>query len=619
MKTPVAEQLAKKQQSISIAEFFEKNRQILGFDSAPRCLITTVKEAVDNALDACEEANILPDIIVFVENTTRETITTIVEDNGPGITREQIPNVFAKLLYGSRFYAIKQSRGQQGIGISAAVLYSQLTSGKPVRIISKIGKNYPAHYFELIINTKTNEPQILKDEEIEWDRLQGIRIELEMEASYVKGRRQSVYEYLKDTAIINPHARITFIEPDGNEILFERATDRLPAPAKEVLPHPNGIELGTLLKMLRYTERQRLAAFLRHSLSKIGLHTAEEICSKAGLDPDTDPHLIDLNGAKKLINAFKNVKIMAPSTDCLSPIGEQLIYKGLEKEHTIDFIATTTRTASVHSGHPFVVEAGIAYGGSLRKDQRTNILRFANRVPLLYQQGACAITHAIENIKWRQYSIDQPGGSLPVGPIIILVHIASTHIPFTSESKEAIADVPEIISETELALKELARKLLAYLGKQKALTKRREKEVIIYKLLPRIAAKTSEILDLPVPDITPVVAKIMGNVHIKRQVEQSEKVQHVIIQIRNNTETKQKFALYESLPYSIYNPSPQPEIISTSSEYNYRWKINLKPREGRAILYDLTIPGEAIEKLPPVIIEGIDKELVTGTKVMVMP
>ena len=287
--------------------------------------------------------------------------------------------------------------------------------------------------------------------------------------------------------------------------------------------------------------------------------------------------------------------------------------------NTTDFIATTTRTASVHSGHPFVVEAGIAYGGNLRKDQRTNILRFANRVPLLYQQGACAITHAIENIRWRQYSIDQPGGSLPVGPIIILVHIASTHIPFTSESKEAIADVPEIISEIELALKELARKLLAYLSKQKALTKRREKEVIIYKLLPRIAAKTSEILELPVPDITPVVAKIMGNVHIKRQVEQSEKVQHVIIQIRNNTETKQKFALYESLPHPIYNPSPPPEIISTSSEYNYRWKLNLKPQEGRAILYDLTIPGEAIEKLPPVIIEGIDKELVTGTEVMVMP
>jgi DNA topoisomerase-6 subunit B len=614
MEQNIAQELAKKQQSISIAEFFEKNRQILGFDSAPRSLITTVKEAVDNALDACEEANILPDIIVFIENTSKDTLTVIVEDNGPGVVKEQIPHVFAKLLYGSRFHAIKQSRGQQGIGISAAVLYSQLTTGKPVRIISKIGKGHPAHYFELIINTKTNEPEILKDEEVEWDRLHGTRIELEMEASYVKGRRQSVYEYLKDTAIVNPHARITLIEPDGNEILFERASDQLPKPAKEVLPHPHGIELGTLLKMLRYTERQHLSAFLRHSFSKIGLHTAEEICKEADLHPHADPHALSVKEAKKLIQAFKKVKIMAPPTDCLSPIGEKLIYKGLEKEHTADFITTTTRQAAVHSGHPFVVEAGIAFGGSLRRDQRANILRFANRVPLLYQQGACAITHAIENIKWKQYGIEQPPGSLPVGPLIILVHIASTHIPFTSESKEAIADVPEILNEIDLALKELARRLSAYLNKQKTLSKRREKEVIIQKILPRIAAKTAEILQRPTPDISPVVAKIMGNVLIKRHIQKNEKIHHVIIQIHNNSDTKQQFTLYETLPHPLYNPSPEPKTIPLDGEYNYLWRITLKPQEKKAILYDLAVPPEELEKLPPIIVEGINEELVTGAK-----
>lgn len=614
MRENIAEELAKRQQSISIAEFFEKNKQILGFDSAPRSLLTTVKEAVDNALDACEEAGILPDIIVFIEHSGRETLTIIVEDNGPGVVREQIPQVFAKLLYGSRFHSIKQSRGQQGIGISAAVLYSQVTTGKPVRIISKIGKEHPAHYFELVINTKTNEPEILKDEEIEWDRLRGTRIELEIEASYVRGRRQSVYEYLKDTAIVNPHARITLIEPDGNEILFERASDQLPTPAKEVLPHPHGIELGTLMKMLRYTERQHLSAFLRHSFSKIGLHTAEEICREAGLHPHADPHALGVSEAKKLIQAFKKVKIMAPPTDCLSPIGEKLIYRGLEKEHTADFITTTTRQAAVHSGHPFVVEAGIAYGGSLRRDQKATVLRFANRVPLLYQQGACAITHAIENLKWKQYGVEQPPGSLPVGPLLILVHIASTHIPFTSESKEAIADVPEILNEVDLALKELARRLSTYLNKQKTLSKRREKEIIIQKILPRIAEKTAEILQRPVPDIAPVVAKIMGNVLIQRHVHTNEKIHHIIIQIHNNTDTKQQFTLYETLPHPIYNPSPEPRSIPLDDEYSYLWQVTLRPKEKKAILYEINSTPEELEKLPPPIVEGIQQELVTGAK-----
>ena len=277
MEVTVAEELAKYQKSISVAEFFEKNRQILGFDSAPRSLITTVKEAVDNALDACEEAGIFPDILVQIERTGQDYVTVIVEDNGPGIVKEQIPKVFAKLLYGSRFHALKQSRGQQGIGISAAVLYAQMTAGRHTKILSKTGPSTPAHYYELMINTSTNEPDILKDEIRDWFRPHGTQIELEMKAAYVKGRRQSIYEYLKATAIVNPHARITLIEPDGNEVVFERATDKMPEPAQEILPHPEGIELGTLMKMLHYTERQKLAPFLRYSFCKIGLLTAEEI------------------------------------------------------------------------------------------------------------------------------------------------------------------------------------------------------------------------------------------------------------------------------------------------------------------------------------------------------
>ncbi|RSD35321.1 MAG: DNA topoisomerase VI subunit B [Methanohalophilus sp.] len=611
MPAPIAEELAKKQQSISVAEFFEKNRQILGFDSAPRSLITTIKEAVDNSLDACEESGILPDIMLHIKRSGKSGVVVIIEDNGPGIVKDQIPRVFAKLLYGSRFHALKQSRGQQGIGISAAVLYSQLTAGHATRIISKIGSQSPAHYYELMINTRTNDPEILKDEITEWDRPHGTRVEMEMEATYVKGRRQSVEEYLKATAIVNPHARIKLIDPEGDERIFERATDKIPEPASEILPHPHGIELGTLMKMLRYTGRQRLAPFLRYSFSKIGLLTAEEICNAAGLDEDMDPHTIEREGAKRLLEAFQKVKIMSPPTDCLSPIGEELIYKGLEKEFNVDFIATTTRTPSVYSGNPFVVEVGIAYGGNLQKDDRVNIMRFANRVPLLYQQGGCVTTHGVEGIKWKQYGIDQPGGGLPIGPLVLLIHVASTNVPFTSESKDAIADIPEIQAEVELALKEAGRKLNRFLKKKGSLKKRKEKEVIINKVLPRMAEKLAETLDREVPDINPVVARVMGNLLVDRQYDDGNT--NVSIRTKNFGSKKVEFKLHEMLPFQV-EATPSPKVVSMGNDYDYIWKIVLKPGEAFAVNYQLPDPSDVNSIRETPIVEGVEEEIVTGAR-----
>ncbi len=616
MDNPIAEELAKNQKSISVAEFFEKNRQILGFDSAPRSLITTVKEAVDNSLDACEESEILPDIFLHIERAGKDNVVIIVEDNGPGIVKEQIPKVFAKLLYGSRFHAIKQSRGQQGIGISASVLYAQLTSGHHTKITSKIGHGKPAHYYELMINTSTNEPEILLDNIVDWDRPHGTRIEMEMEASYVKGRRQSIYEYLKATAIVNPHARLTLIEPDGNEVVFERATDKLPVPAKEILPHPHGIELGTLMKMLRYTERQKLSPFLRYSFSKIGHLASEEICKASGLDPDMDPHEMTREQSRKLLDAFSKVKIMAPPTDCLSPIGEELIYKGLEKEFSVDFIATTTRSASVFSGNPFIVEVGIAFGGELQKDDRVDILRFANRVPLLYQQGGCVITHAIESIKWKQYGLNQPGGALPSGPVVILVHVASTNVPFTSESKDAVADIPEIKDEIELAVKEVARKLNRYLNKRDSLKKRREKEIIITKVLPKLAKKLAETLDREVPDINPVVAKVMGNLLVNRIVESDGNGGvNVSIRVKNFSSKKQDFKVHDMVPFEIENAVPEPKVISMGSDFDYIWGLSVSPDSSKVVKYSVaTLDDAGIARLPSLIVEGLDEELVTGAK-----
>jgi DNA topoisomerase-6 subunit B len=606
----IAEELAKHQKAISVAEFFEKNRQILGFDSAPRALITTVKEAVDNSLDACEESDILPDI--FVQIIRRgEGFRVVVEDNGPGIVGSEVPRVFAKLLYGSRFHSLKQSRGQQGIGISAGVLYSQLTTGRPTAVTTRIGPTHGAGRWELMINTATNEPEILKTEETDWDRPHGTRVELEMEGSYVRSRRQSIYGYLKNVAIVNPHARITLIEPDGNVEVFERATDKLPRPSYEIKPHPWGMELGGLIKMLRYTDKKKLRVFLQGTFSSVGAIISSEICERAELDPEMAPQDLTHAEATRLLAAFKQMRLKSPPTDCLSPIGEDLIRAGLEKEYRVDFVATATRPVAVYSGNPFQVEVGLAYGGELKADGKVDVLRFANRVPLLYQQGGCAMTHAIENVSWKTYSLSQPGGGVPTGPVALIVHIASTNIPFTSESKDAVADVPEIVAEVELGLKEVGRKLRRYLSKKSALSERKEKEEIIRKLLPRISKKLAELLAREEPDINPVVAKIMGNLLVKRYIVSENGEAFVTLHVANYGDSACAFKLHETVSVEARSTEPPARVIPLGDGYDHLWKVSLRPGEGQNISY--TVPSEGVSFSEPVV-EGVPSELVSGAK-----
>lgn len=511
-KAPIALELAKKQKSISVAEFFEKNRHMLGFDSLPRCLITCVKEAVDNALDACEESAILPDIYIRVRKVDEKMLGIIIEDNGPGIQKEVLPRVFGKLLYGSRFHAIRQSRGQQGIGISAAVLYAQLTSGRAVKITSKIDPRLPAYTYELKIDTETNEPRIISERVDEFFTSRGTRIELEMEAAYVRGK-QSVLEYLRNTAIINPHARITFIDPSGEKTTFERASDVLPKQTVEIKPHPRGIELGTLLKMMQSSDHGKLSTFLNSEFAKVGGYTTENICKEANIDPSIAPARLagDIEAVKRLLAAFQKIKVMAPPKDCLSPITEELLKKGVVQNHRLDFIATSMRPVNASRGNPFLVEALIAYGGDLESEGRVDIARFANRVPLMYQQGACAITHAIERINWKHYNIEQSkGAKLPSGPILIIVHVASTNVPFTSESKDAIADIPEIMEEVELAVRGAARELSRFLSEQKKALEARKKIKMFECYTREVAAALESLTGKPQGPIETKFVDVLG-------------------------------------------------------------------------------------------------------------
>ncbi|PIN86084.1 DNA topoisomerase VI subunit B [Candidatus Woesearchaeota archaeon CG10_big_fil_rev_8_21_14_0_10_44_13] len=496
---PIAHELAKQQREISVAEFFEKNRHLLGFNNPRKALLTAIKEAVDNSLDACEEAKILPELHIEMIDMQNDRFRIIVEDNGPGIVKSQIPNIFAKLLYGSKFHRLKMGRGQQGIGISAAALYGQLTTGKPIKIKSKISPKDPAHYYELHIDTQKNKPEVVKEEIVEWKKEQGTRIELDLEGIYQKGP-QSVDNYLKQTAIVNPHATIIYTNPKAEQIIFARATNVLPKEPKEIKPHPYGVEIGMLMKMMKNTEGRTMQSFFANDFSRVSPGVAKEICTKAGILPNSGPKSMTREQAERIINAIKDTKIIAPPTDCVSPIGGEDLKKGLKKEINAEFYCATTRPPAVYRGNPFIIEVAIAYGGELGQEDTVKIMRFANRVPLLYQQSACVSTEAIIDTNWKSYGLQQSKDSMPYGPAVILVHMASVWVPFTSEAKEAIAHYPDITKEIKLALQECGRELLKYTAKKRKYSDELKKRGYIEKYIPFIGEVLKDLLDLKKSD-----------------------------------------------------------------------------------------------------------------------
>jgi DNA topoisomerase-6 subunit B len=591
-----AESMAAKQRDISVSEFFAKNRHLLGFDNPRKALLTTVKEAVDNSLDACEEAGIVPEIWVVIEATGKNRFKVSVQDNGPGIVKKQIPLIFGKLLYGSKFHRLRMSRGQQGIGISAAGMYGMLTTGKPVKIISKISPKKPAHYFELQIDTKRNMPEIIngKGEGVDLDARKfhddlakhgidwvthynigegkepqevksGTRVTIELEGRFIRGRG-SVDEYLEQTAIANPHVTLHYKDVEGNEATYRRSTTDMPPEPKEIKPHPYGVELGRLVTMLKDTHAGTISAFMTESFSRVSSGVARKLCEVAKISTRMNPKKVGRQEADALYQAIQTTRISSPATDCLVPIGEPLILKGLHQVVPGEFYCAATRPPAVYRGNPFLIEVGLAYGGvsqaqkvslealtellsesdartlrqflmntfdgigseasdkilteakmgtrqspaklkkeeiaqlhaamrnvNLSEGQSMQVLRYANRVPLQFQAAACAITQSVISNNWRSYGLSQSRGNLPQGPVTVMVHMASVWVPFTSESKEAIAGYPEIQKELRLGLQAVGRKLGMYLNRRQRVKQEGERRSIFLRYLREVATAVSDI------------------------------------------------------------------------------------------------------------------------------
>jgi len=540
-----AQEMAARQRDISVSEFFLKNRHLLGFDTPAKAVVTTVKEAVDNALDACEDAGILPDLKIAVSHHD-DLYTIVVEDNGPGIVEQQIARIFGKLLYGSKFHKLAQSRGQQGMGISAAGMYAQLTTGKPVHILSRVQGDKKATELFVSIDTSKNRPDIHKKRHVRWTRPHGTLVEVEIEGRYPTGPH-SVEAYLKQTAIANPHVTLAYRTPDGARIHYKRSIDELPVQPTEIKPHPHGVELGRLIQMLGDTKARTLLRFLVDEFSRVGQTTARQIIAKAGggLSERSYPRRIAHAEATRLYRAIARTPISAPLTDCIVPIGEERLLDGLRKELDADFYTTVTRRPAVYRGNPFQVEVALAYGrpggfglerdesGHIHKvvrepdqtdgkrrarsGQPARLLRYANRVPLLYQQSSCAITKAVAQTNWRAYGLQQAKGALPEAPMAILVHVASVWVPYTSESKEAIAAYPEIVKEVRLGLQACGRRLATYLRREKKLEREFAKRTYIETYLPHIGIALQEILGLSDTERDRTIGHLDDILHRKRK------------------------------------------------------------------------------------------------------
>ena len=580
---------------ISPSEFFYSNRDLAGFSNPTRSLYTAVREFVENALDACDQKGILPDVHLTIkavdpEKPDPKPYILTVKDNGPGVDSKYVPLAFGTILYGSKF-GLKQARGMFGLGATMAILYGQITTNKPVIVKSSTDAKIQDE-FEILLDIQKNKPIIVKHKTKEISK-HGLSVSICLEGDYSKAGTK-IRDYVYETSLITPYATITFDDPKGQKFHHPRFVKNIPPPPTIIRPHPHGIDverirrmiveslfempniddamiekvrkdLGLSKKNLGFTaimEKARkkgkalprqtrvvialmsflkmdfeklnkiriedidvpnkklfywdfgdsqsksvdmdsesqyynllthtvqgepLTTFLTKRFQRVGHTTAVKFAKFAKFKPEkrmgtmTNQELVNLSNCLQTFEDF-----MAPDSNCLAPLGADPLEKGIKKFFNPDFTAVVQRPASAYSGFPFIIEMGIAYGGEI-KSGGPHVYRFANRIPLLYDEGSDVVLKVVNDADWGRYKVKgEP-------PFVIVSHICSTRIPYKTAGKENVADRPEIERELRLALQLLSRKLAAYMSKRGQAEMAKKRSNLYAKYIPMIAEFCTEL------------------------------------------------------------------------------------------------------------------------------
>ncbi|WP_268541297.1 DNA topoisomerase VI subunit B [Candidatus Nitrosotenuis cloacae] len=605
---------------ISPSEFFYRNRDLAGFSNPTRSLYTAVREFVENGLDACDQQGILPDIHLSIkaldpEKPDPKPYVLTVKDNGPGMESKHIPLAFGTVLYGSKF-GLKQARGMFGLGATMAILYGQITTNKPVTVSSSIdGKSL--NEYEMMLDIQKNKPVIIKHKTIQTNK-KGLSVSITLEGDYSKAGAK-IRDYVYQTSLITPYATISFDDPKGEKFHYKRIVETMPPPPTIIKPHPHGVDVETIRRMIVDTHYQiptldnimidkvrkelnlskknlnfegimaraekkwsslsrpvrvivaimsflqmdfdkimkirlddidlahkrltywdfgesksvtiempksnpyykqlantvqgeSVVSFLTKRFQRVGPSTALKFAEFAQIKPDkrigalTNDELVQLSDSLQKYEDF-----LSPDPSCLAPLGEEPLAKGMEQFFKPDFSAVIQRSASAYSGFPFVVEMGIAYGGGIPAGKMT-VYRFANRIPLLYDEGSDVVMQVVNETDWSRYKVKNES------PLVIVTHICSTRIPYKTVGKENVADRPEIEKELKLALQFLARKLSAYMSKKGLAEIEKKRSNLYQKYLPLIAQFATELAAKPKePAYKKLIKDLNTNVEVKQE------------------------------------------------------------------------------------------------------
>jgi DNA topoisomerase-6 subunit B len=511
---------------VSVSEYFRKNLHMLGYGGAIKSMTTAVHELVSNALDACEEGKLLPEIKVSINQLGKRHYLLTVEDNGIGIPKKFIPKILGSMLSGTKFHRMAQNRGQQGIGAAGAFMFAQMTSGKPITITSST-KNVAATVV-MEIDIKNNRPRILdeRDEPASW---RGTKVSAEYKEVKFTGGELGPFEYMKRTAVVNPHSKIVFVDPEGTRVVFDRTSSKIPPRPKSMLPHPLGVTADDIKVIAYRSKARRLGSFLQSEFCRVSAKKAKEVEEISGVDMNINPRMITHADAEKLVKTFKKVKLIAPPTDGLVPIGKRQLEISMKQMFKPDFVTVVSRSPSVYRGGiPFQIEAGISFGGESGKKtdsgSRGEIIRFANRAPLLFDAGACSITKSVQDIDWKRYEMQDFKNS----PVTVVVSLVSPWVPYTSAGKQSITDDEDIVKEIKLAVMECSRKLQLHLGAIRRATLAKKRESIFLRYVPEVADALSKLTSISKNTIedkfgTLVKSRIRGSGVIEEEVEEEKK------------------------------------------------------------------------------------------------